>query len=417
MKNNLIQKYSINIEFYNKKKINQLVFNFESRYTAIFKEFLLNDDGNEFVRRFYHKNEIKKKLSKILSFYEQYSKIFPNYTVISASKYMYKNIQQKQKMIDKLQKMKIEDMENKKENNLNKTIFTNGAINSICNQTDSFYVRNLKNIIDISISKENTFEQFNKIINNIEQYEKDENILKKKPPLYINLIANKKKNFNFQNSLHKKKLIENNNIKSFRQSSINISTSINSDIFNKFNQNIYNNFHSSKSPSNFPIINNLPKNKKIIIHKKGNSQHISLNNTNNNLKNKILQLDNKNYYLFNDSKNKLHYFSLRIKVKKNFKENVSSFSNSTRPVFNLKKNKIKKKLLSPSNKNDINFSEKDIRINNKFKSISPNKNKIITPKNNNKEINSYNIKKIQMGDEKLKFKLNKNIHFFKINNN
>ena len=74
-------------------------------------------------------------------------------------------------------------------------------------------------------------------------------------------------------------------------------------------------------------------------------------------------------------------------------------------------------MLSPSNKNDINFSEKDIRINNKFKSISPNKNKIITPKNNNKEINSYNIKKIQMGDEKLKFKLNKNIHFFKINNN
>ena len=195
MKNNLIQKYSINIDFYFiiKKKLTKLVFNFESRYTAIFKEFLLNDDGNEFVRRFYHKNEIKKKLSKILSFYEQYSKIFPNYTVISASKYMYKNIQQKQKMIDKLQKMKIEDMENKKENNLNKTIFTNGAINSICNQTDSFYVRNLKNIIDISISKENTFEQFNKIINNIEQYEKDENILKKKPPLYINLIANKKK--------------------------------------------------------------------------------------------------------------------------------------------------------------------------------------------------------------------------------
>ena len=416
MKNNLIQKYSINIDFYNKKKINQLVFNFESRYTAIFKEFLLNDDGNEFVRRFYHKNEIKKKLSKILSFYEQYSKIFPNYTVISTSKYMYKNIQQKQKMIDKLQKMKIEDMENKKENNLNKTIFTNGAINSICNQTDSFYVRNLKNIIDISISKENTFEQFNKIINNIEQYEKDENILKKKPPLYINLIANKKKNFNFQNSLHKKKLIENNNIKSFRQSSINISTSINSDIFNKFNQNIYN-LNSSKSPSICPMINNLPTNKKFIIHKKINSQQISLNNTNNNLKNKILQLDNKNYNLFNDSKNKLYPFSFRIKVKKKFKDTISSLSNSTRPIFDLNKNKIKKKILSPSNRNNINISEKEIRINNKFQSLSPNKHLIITPKKNKKEIIGYNIKKIQLGDDKLKLKLNKNIHFFKINNN
>jgi hypothetical protein len=164
MKKNLIKKYSINISLYNKNKINQLIFNFESRYTAIFKEFLLKDDGNEFIKKFYHKNEIKKKLSKILSFYENYSKIFPNYIIISESKYMYKNIQQKQKMIDKLQKMKIEDMENKKENNLNKTIFTKYAINSICNQTDSFYVRNLKNIIDMSICKENTFEKFNKII-------------------------------------------------------------------------------------------------------------------------------------------------------------------------------------------------------------------------------------------------------------
>ena len=419
MKKNLIKKYSINISLYNKIKINQLIFNFESRYTAIFKEFLLKDDGNEFIKKFYHKNEIKKKLSKILSFYENYSKIFPNYIIISESKYMYKNIQQKQKMIDKLQKMKIEEMERKKENDLNETIFTNSAMNSICNHIDSFYARNLKNIIDISICKENTIEQFNKIIKNIEQYEKDEIIVKKKPPLYINLIANKKTkkyNNNFSTSLHKKKLIENNNIKSFRQSSINISTSINSDIFNKFNQNIYN-LNSSKSPSICPMINNLQTNKKIIFHQKGNSQQISLNNTNNTLKNKILQLDNKNYYLFNDSKNKLYPFSLRIKVKKKFKDTISFLSNSTRPIFDLNKNKIKKKLLSPSNRNNINISEKEIRINNKFQSLSPNKHLIITPKKNKKEIIGYNIKKIQLGDEKLKLKLNKNIHFFKINNN
>jgi hypothetical protein len=165
------------------------------------------------------------------------------------------------------------------------------------------------------------------------------------------------------------------------------------------------------------MINNLQTNKKIIFHKKGNSQLISLNNTNNTLKNKILQLDNKNYYLFNDSKNKLYPFSLRIKVKKKFKDTISSLSNSTRPIFDLNKNKIKKKLLSPSNRNNINISEKEIRINNKFQSLSPNKHLIITPKKNKKEIIGYNIKKIQLGDEKLKLKLNKNIHFFKINNN
>ena len=100
MKIKLRRKYDTTITYYNKKKINELIFNDSSLYTAKFKEYLLLEDENEFLRRYYKNSEIKKKLTTIFSFYANYSKIFPNYIIIPESKYMYKNIQKKQKMID-----------------------------------------------------------------------------------------------------------------------------------------------------------------------------------------------------------------------------------------------------------------------------------------------------------------------------
>ena len=137
MKFKLRKKYNISKDFYNKKKVNELIFNDPSSYTAAFKEYLLLEDENEFLRRFYKKNELKKKLSSIYNFYEKYSKIFPNYIIIQESKFMYKNIQKKQKMIDNLQYIKEQEKRNKerKKNTSNDTIFTNGAINDIFNQT------------------------------------------------------------------------------------------------------------------------------------------------------------------------------------------------------------------------------------------------------------------------------------------
>ena len=189
MKMKLQNKYNISKDFYNKKKINELIFNDPSSYTAAFKEYLLLEDENEFLRRFYKKNELKKKLSSIYNFYEKYSKIFPNYIIIQESKYMYKNIQKKQKMIDNLQNIKNQERRNKERNKniSNDTIFTNGAINDIFNQTDSFYKKNLKNIIDISISKDDTIKDLNNLIFKIEENKKK---IKKS---YINIIINKKK--------------------------------------------------------------------------------------------------------------------------------------------------------------------------------------------------------------------------------
>ena len=90
----------------------------------------------------------------------------------------------------RMKRIKRHEKRNKERKISNDTIFTNGALNSILNQTDSFYKKNLKNIIDITFTNNDTINNINKIINKIEQNE-----IKNKKPI-INIIMNKKKNFN-----------------------------------------------------------------------------------------------------------------------------------------------------------------------------------------------------------------------------
>jgi len=54
-------------------------------------------------------------LFKIFEFYDKYSKVFPNYVVLPENKYMFKNIERKQRMIDERQKYKTEKEEREKE--------------------------------------------------------------------------------------------------------------------------------------------------------------------------------------------------------------------------------------------------------------------------------------------------------------
>ena len=341
MKFKLRKKYNILKDFYNKKKINELIFNDPSSYTAAFKEYLLLEDENEFLRRFYKKNELKKKLSSIYNFYEKYSKIFPNYIIIQESKFMYKNIQKKQKMIDNLQYFKEQEKMNKerKKNTSNDTIFTNGAINDIFNQTDSYYKNNLKNLIDITFTNEDTIKDLNNLIKKIEKNEEE------KKTSYINLIINKKnkkKNSDFSTLIQSLKKETKKNI---RNTKSNISNPLYTDyLINKSNikkQEI----HSQKYPT--ITVSNSKKN--LVIHQKVKSQN-GINNSN--IKKKILQLDTKNYninYHTNfDSKNFLKI--LNTIEKKNKRKNKEYFSTSSNLSSSRQKNYIKYKNSNSNNK-------------------------------------------------------------------
>ena len=110
----LFKKYSSGNFSYNKISINNLLFKENCLIVARFKDFLILDDKTEFIRRYYPEEDIKMKLTKILNFYEKYSKVFPNYLVLKENEYLYRNIRRKQKMIDAVNEIKMEEKENRR---------------------------------------------------------------------------------------------------------------------------------------------------------------------------------------------------------------------------------------------------------------------------------------------------------------
>ena len=135
----LIKRYNKPLSYHDVKMINDILYNEKTHYVKQFKEYLIYEDYNEFLKRFYKSFEINLKLKKILIFYEKYSKIYANYTVIPESKYMYKNIKRKQKMIDQMQNNGINNSEYEEDEDSNEeisnTVFSSRVINSIYGKT------------------------------------------------------------------------------------------------------------------------------------------------------------------------------------------------------------------------------------------------------------------------------------------
>ena len=135
----LIKRYNKPLSYHDVKIINDILYNEKTHYVEQFKEYLIYEDYNEFLKRFYKSYEISIKLPKILIFYDKYSKIYANYTVIPESKYMYKNIKRKQKMIDQMQNNGINNSEYEEDEESNEdisnTVFSSRVINSIYSKT------------------------------------------------------------------------------------------------------------------------------------------------------------------------------------------------------------------------------------------------------------------------------------------
>jgi len=77
------------------------MYNERVQIVSIFKDFLIYDDLTEFFKWPYSYMESTVRLTKIYEFYEQYAKIFPNYFAISEKKFMYKNIEWKQRAMNR----------------------------------------------------------------------------------------------------------------------------------------------------------------------------------------------------------------------------------------------------------------------------------------------------------------------------
>ena len=140
-----ISKHQTNEFFYNTNIITDIIYNEKTHTVAVFKDYLILDDLSEFLKRYYTTVESAIRLPRFLEYYDTYSRIFPNYTGLPESKYIYKNIHKKQKMIDQQQNM--EQNEKRKYKGITKgdqydnQVFSTEVCNSIAN--DSSYMNYL----------------------------------------------------------------------------------------------------------------------------------------------------------------------------------------------------------------------------------------------------------------------------------
>ena len=281
----MIKHHEKSLSFYNKKMINDILYNESTHYVEVFKEYLIYEDFNEFLKKYYSKSEIKNELLSTLTFYENNSKIYPNYTVIPESKYMYKNIKRKQKIIDQMQ----EDNNNKSNfneysqiesfENMTNTVFNSRVMNSIYNKSNTNR-KDLKN--NSSINTSGSITKFLDEVNNIEKNTNkklnNNNIKLKIRKLKISTInSNKKK--------------ASNDAQILKNLPIELITSKQNPSNNNIEYNKNSGDNNNNKLSNGEL--NLSKklfNQKIILNKEGNDNNF--NDNNKTQKSKILNVNN-----------------------------------------------------------------------------------------------------------------------------
>ena len=265
-KKRLIKKYDYPTYFHDIKIIDDIIYNEKTHFVETFKEYLLYEDANEFLMKFYCAKEISKKLPKILTFYEKYSKIYANYTAIPESKYMYKNIKRKQKMIDQMQETEKNESNNSSSFH---TLFTKNAMNSINSITKSIYNNNEKS--EYLSTKSDL--SLNKLIDKL--YCEDERI-KKGNILKVSKKLIKNQNENDYNNDNKKDKSSNNNSKKKMISAL-LSPKIKAKLIeDHLSNNLKNNILNEKTELKHKVPENIIQKKekeKILLSANSNSIH------------------------------------------------------------------------------------------------------------------------------------------------
>ena len=232
---------------YNIRMIEDILNNESTHLVAEFKDYLIMGDITEFLQKAYNIEECKKYLPKIYDYYNSCSVIFPNYVKLHESKYIYKNIRKKQKVIDNQQEQEEKQEKIKKgeiKYDENEEFLTTKTFYSILDQTNTSNIKiffGLNDKVDVN-------ETPNNIVEKLKKAEKE--AMKKK----IHLIKNNSKlNINLK---------ESNTINNTNNSNINKRN--NSKIYNK-NKSIK---ERNKNSNNIHYLSHVQKKR---IHTKNNS--------------------------------------------------------------------------------------------------------------------------------------------------
>ncbi len=360
-------------DYYNIIKIDEIINNEKSHLVAEFKDFLVKGDTAEFLIEFYNIKEINVIYPQILQYYNDNLFIFPNYVTLPESKYIYVNIQKKQKIIDIQEEFHDNEIRRIKDKNDDKVIFTCNEIDSLLNQTDTSGIKKF-----FGISETNT-ENSNVIDKNEQQ------ILK----LIDNINDIEKKNQNYKNS---SVYLKHNNLSKL----IRVDNKNNHKLFHKINYYKYkgengNNNNKEKNNNNYNTIFYEVKKEGRASNKRNNLSQQSIKNQN--IHNKTINstilnsINNKNNHKekIKKSKKKIIGKEINSNVKKTSKKKIIEnlcYKNNDNQLF---KKLLNKNVASPSENTPIN-------INYNINVITKIDNKIKINKNILNEINNYNSK-------------------------
>ena len=207
-----LKTYYITEAYYNSRIINDIIYNEKSHIVSLFKDNLITDDCSEFLKRYYTTEESEVRLPRFYEYHETYSRIYPNYTAIPESKFIYKNIHKKQKIIDQQQNIEMSlEKKNKRRKGKDskytyeKQVFSTEVCNSLAN--DSSLMRSM-----FGLSKKNfalTHKQQHKNMNNKHiEYDNNNNnntsIIEVEK--LINIIDKYQRALNIHNTKHKKNI-------------------------------------------------------------------------------------------------------------------------------------------------------------------------------------------------------------------
>ena len=271
----LYNKYYISYEKILSNRITHIIYSDKFHILACYKDFLIFEDPGEFLKRFYFINESIVKIKGYTQFYELNSKIFPNYVSLPESKYIFKNIKKKQKMLDNLNENEIN---NSSDNNNNE----NNDVNNNNDDYEKIFNKSVLNIINFESS-------FSKNSNSSENDNNSiKNLIKKIKKYDINISSDNNNNNSFyinNNNKIEYSILDNNSKKIYNSNNFN-SSSKHHKKFIKENKN------------NFSGNNSINKNKKIQRKIKENSNiksnNIFNNTNNNNINNNNININNNN---------------------------------------------------------------------------------------------------------------------------
>ena len=182
--NNHLKKYNLSENEYNKKIINDIIYDEKKHIVSVLKDYIIEDGGNDFLKRFYYKHESINRLPKITGYYEKYTLFSPIYFHMEdIVKIMLKNVKKKKKYLEMIEEN--EDLElNENNENLEFTHLINPSdisdntltftINSFLNPQNDNNSNNLSYLVHnfvndeklILFEKDNIFNIDNRIRNN-----------------------------------------------------------------------------------------------------------------------------------------------------------------------------------------------------------------------------------------------------------